>query len=260
MQRRLAQLRAEPRTAAGVTLPNVRRSAWQNRFSKETYLKTSTTYGSAERRVVRFIRCRFRRSRTSKLNFLNGYMGGEEGARAKRVTDRNACKTKCKCRCKCNSPTVSTRKVTINHTPNQDDNETKPRSPTDEQGTYIRRAVNCALRSDMLHRHGCVVVHRFKGDIVSSGYNRRTSSSSRDGRRYSVHAEMDALSKIKRACDLADFDMYVVRISGGTRSLKLSRPCSTCWRVLSRSGLRRVFFSVGGDGDEDDDGDLADTT
>lgn len=60
----------------------------------------------------------------------------------------------------------------------------------------INVAVNVALNSDILHRHGCVIAHN--GKIVSTGYNNERNYSS-DGLIdccSSCHAEISAIRNI----------------------------------------------------------------
>ena len=81
--------------------------------------------------------------------------------------------------------------------------------------------------------------------VLSHGTNCSTDSI------MTIHAEVDAILKAKKKSkkqkyDLADADMYVVRI-GSIRMdypLKYSRPCPDCAKAISKHGLRRVYYST----------------
>ena len=111
------------------------------------------------------------------------------------------------------------------------------------QEFFIRKAVSAALRSPSKnHRHGCVIVR--DGEIVSEGFNHQFIHLYH---KHSVHAEVDALSKLKHDRRyLSKCDMYVVRIGpqkDGGGYTKLSKPCCDCTKAINKSGLRRVFYS-----------------
>ncbi len=107
---------------------------------------------------------------------------------------------------------------------------------------YIRRATACALKSTLkTHRHGCVIVK--DGEIISEGYNHNFIYLYH---LHSVHAEVDALSKLKHDRKfMSQCDMYVVRIGTDNMGnpLKLSKPCQSCTKAIIKSGLRRVYYS-----------------
>lgn len=148
------------------------------------------------------------------------------------------------------------------------------------QSDWIKMCINLALRSDLTHKHGCVIV---KDDvIVSSGFNHKSCDKSyydgsiransrnrvnNDKNRpqkcvYSTHAEMAAIKGAKKK-NLCDSDMYVVRIgpkccnrhlSPSTNMsavedpsmcyLKYSHPCETCVKLIEKCGIRRVYYST----------------
>lgn len=105
--------------------------------------------------------------------------------------------------------------------------------------TYIKAAKKLATFSDVKnHRHGCVIVK--DGKIISKGYNWHHRGDS------TIHAEMDAIAKLKKSVDCKKCDMYVVRIGTDHMNcpLKYSKPCPLCSDMISRcGGFRRIFFS-----------------
>lgn len=105
------------------------------------------------------------------------------------------------------------------------------------------RAAQVAQKSTMLHRHGAIIVR--DGEIVSEGYNHHIHYMEHA---FSIHAEVDALSKIKHKGRkfLDECTLIVVRI--GTKGmgypLKDSKPCENCQRAIKNHGIRRVFYSA----------------
>lgn len=102
-------------------------------------------------------------------------------------------------------------------------------------------ASRVAAKSNMIHRHGCLIVAQNK--IVCTGYNRYTHNNHNS---FSIHAEIDALQKAKKASVLLKSKpcvMYVVRI-GGSECLKNSKPCSMCAQWIAESGISKVFYST----------------
>jgi deoxycytidylate deaminase len=99
----------------------------------------------------------------------------------------------------------------------------------------------------MTHRHGCVIVDRISGNIVASGFNYHNSHLFH---RFSIHAEVDALMKIKKSVDMSGYDMYVVRLGPSkfyepkNLELKFSRPCEACTRAILKSNIGRVYYSI----------------
>lgn len=103
---------------------------------------------------------------------------------------------------------------------------------------YIERAAALAQKSDMYsHRHGCVIVDK-RGKIISEGFNYHF-------REMSIHAEIDALSKIKNK-KMSEYVMYVVRIGTDKMQnpLKYSRPCENCSAAILKYGVGKVYYST----------------
>ena len=107
---------------------------------------------------------------------------------------------------------------------------------------FLEAARQVATRSSMLHRHGCVIVH--EGQIIAKACNVSCCAPSASGP-WSVHAEVNAIRKVKSRRILAQCDMYIVRI-GPERAgfpLKMSKPCQHCRAVIQEVGVRTVFYS-----------------
>lgn len=106
---------------------------------------------------------------------------------------------------------------------------------------FIERATELALKSDVkAHRHGCVIVSN-RGKIVSEGFNHMWFE-------VSIHAEQDAISKLKTMCkvDINQCTMYVIRIGTNNMGtpLKFSRPCEKCTHAILKSGIKKVYYST----------------
>jgi tRNA(Arg) A34 adenosine deaminase TadA len=110
------------------------------------------------------------------------------------------------------------------------------------------RACQVARKSGMNHRHGAIVVHN--GEVVAEGFNYESPEFKET---FSVHAEMDVLSKIKHLGKhfLSQCDMIVVRIGPATleHTTKLSMPCPMCRPKIEQLGIRRVYYTTNEDFD-----------
>lgn len=105
---------------------------------------------------------------------------------------------------------------------------------------FFQMALRVAMKSDMSHRHGCLIVSKNK--VVCYGYNRHMNFNAA----YSIHAEIDALRKAQwiMGNDLSNCVMYLVRISPKTEGdWKCSKPCVACAQSIQRSRISKVFFS-----------------
>lgn len=112
----------------------------------------------------------------------------------------------------------------------------------------FERAINEAKKSDLNHRHGCVIMK--DGEIVATGHNRMMDYMSHTI--FSIHAECDAIRKVKNKGRkfLEQCTLVVVRV--GPRDpttnmpiLKNSHPCENCANEIRKCGISRVFYSAG---------------
>lgn len=111
------------------------------------------------------------------------------------------------------------------------------------KSTLYNRAVMQARKSDMDHRHACLIVKN--NEIISEGYNKKSCVFEHI---YSVHAEVDAISKMPSRSKgfTADCVMYVYRIGSDLTGnpTKLSKPCKNCEDAIKKVGIRRVYYSI----------------
>ena len=98
------------------------------------------------------------------------------------------------------------------------------------------------------HRHGAVIVK--SGRVLSSGVNRIKTHpdaviEADDGEIIckSIHAEMDAILKVKNKEQLKGATMYVAR-KGRLNQIGMSLPCDMCQQSLKKYGFRRAVFTT----------------
>jgi deoxycytidylate deaminase len=111
---------------------------------------------------------------------------------------------------------------------------------------FIQAAIECALKSNMFHRHGSVIVKRNR--IIGSGYNMMLKRPKHH--QYSTHAEVSAIEDAKqRGHDFHGTRMYVIRLMRGSSHsekclrLRNSLPCCHCSRFINAHNILRVFFT-----------------
>lgn len=106
---------------------------------------------------------------------------------------------------------------------------------------FLLVAKQQALKSNMDHKHGSVIV--YKNKIIAKGYNHHVNYYNH---KHSMHAEIDAITKIKKIpIDFSMCDMYVVRVSNESDAiLKLSKPCKNCVKTILEFGIKRVYYST----------------
>ena len=107
---------------------------------------------------------------------------------------------------------------------------------------FLSQASEIALKSNMLQKHGAVIV--YKNKIIASGYNQICSYMNNN---YSIHAEVSAISKLfynKKLLELCD--IYVVRIASATfdNCLKNSKPCKSCTNFINKYNLKNIYYST----------------
>jgi deoxycytidylate deaminase len=112
-----------------------------------------------------------------------------------------------------------------------------------KQEFFLQRAAIIAERSTLQnHRHGCVIVR--DGEVIAEGFNYHSKHLEH---KFTVHAEIDALLKLKKNKKLAsECELYVVRIGTDLMGcpLKYSRPCEDCTAAILKAGIRKVYFST----------------
>lgn len=118
------------------------------------------------------------------------------------------------------------------------------KASSSRQERYMQWAAKVAQKSDMIHKHGCVIV--LDDEILCSGFNFHTEHMFHS---YSIHAEVDALKKLNKKKYRNSFnkmEMYVVRIGAGKfeGTLKYSKPCEGCQKAILKYGIHKVYYST----------------
>lgn len=91
-------------------------------------------------------------------------------------------------------------------------------------------------------KHGAVIVKG--GRVISIGINKNRNhptivSSEHIKTHCSVHAEVDALRKVKNAKGAT---IYVARVNKRGQD-RLSRPCDRCHKAIKDAGIRKVVYT-----------------
>ena len=118
-----------------------------------------------------------------------------------------------------------------------------PKNTKERQSYFLQKAAKTACKSDMSHRHGCVIVH---GDtILAEGWNK---SKTYYNHAFSIHAESDTIHRCRKKYKdiFSDVELYVVRIGPDSldNCLKYSKPCDNCQKLICRFGIKRIFYST----------------
>lgn len=137
-----------------------------------------------------------------------------------------------------------------------------------QQEKFLKKCAYLASKSVLTQKHGCIIVRR--NEIISCGYNFKIrdnkyiaekegggthtsyvrpvhfndscSNTDQYGCRFSVHAEISTIKKVKNM-DLSNCEMYVVRI-GPYSNLKYSHPCKICSEYIEKFKIKKVYYSV----------------
>jgi len=112
--------------------------------------------------------------------------------------------------------------------------------------SWLDLAAKLALDSVCRQRHGAVIVVR--NSVLALGTNkfRNHPKFIHEYDHCSRHAEMVALRSVIRQSEWVDLRkavVYVARVAGrGT--LRLSRPCDSCWTALTNAGIRTAVYTT----------------
>ena len=111
--------------------------------------------------------------------------------------------------------------------------------------SYLQLAVRAAQASPCNQKHGAVVVRG--GSVLAIGFNKWRSSlvgislSEDERKNMSIHAEMDALSRVKNKKGVT---IYVARVNKHGNPM-FSRPCNNCHNSMLNDGIKRIVFTNG---------------
>jgi deoxycytidylate deaminase len=123
--------------------------------------------------------------------------------------------------------------------------EIEPKITNEKQKYYLNYAANIAMKSNMNHKHGAIIVYKKK--IIATGFNYIINSYYNE---FSIHAEISAISSIKSIPNykiiLQECELYVVRIGPKElfNTLKYSKPCCNCQKAINKYDIKKVFYST----------------
>ena len=132
----------------------------------------------------------------------------------------------------------------MNKRQSYDDVDTEhSRAATADQRRYLRHCVQLASRSNVTHKHGCVIVDRRTKEIIAHGFNYDYKNHVEVS---SLHAEMAAIRNANKRFLKNDCEMYVVRLRNSKHitGLRYSKPCEACARTISRTNIRNIYYST----------------
>ena len=115
--------------------------------------------------------------------------------------------------------------------------------------SFLNLAQRAAESSECVHKHGAIIVR--SGSVLSIGVNKwrnihtPTQDIFKNGLRsdLSVHAEMDALSRVAMP---AGATIYVARVRKNGKPA-LSKPCKDCAQKLKEAGIAKIIYTVDGE-------------
>lgn len=114
---------------------------------------------------------------------------------------------------------------------------------------FLQEAMKQSLKSEMNHKHGCVIVKN--GKIVSTGHNHYVLKADKSKGKFSIHAEEDAIKKYckmypRGSIKQNNIQIYVVRCNHvhGEVQFKNSKPCKNCSNLITYLDPSRVIYSV----------------
>lgn len=106
----------------------------------------------------------------------------------------------------------------------------------------LSRALTEAEKSDVKHKHGCVITKG--GRVLAVGHNRyRNSHPTMEipAGNYTVHAEIDAASQVQWH-NLKGCTVYIGRLSKSKEAAN-SAPCKGCLDYLEQAGVKRIVVT-----------------
>ncbi len=100
---------------------------------------------------------------------------------------------------------------------------------------------------ELLSIHAAVLIQG--KTIISVGWNKPKSNglvrTYAPHDRMTIHAEVDCVLRGRRKHDLTGSTIYVARKYKEHDYLTMSAPCSTCYTILRRYGVRHVYYTNG---------------
>ena len=93
------------------------------------------------------------------------------------------------------------------------------------------------------HNILAVGVNQLKSHPLQKKYNKNRFTNNEDSCQHHLHAEMDALSKIRFTDELNKAVIYVFRKNNNDK-LAMSRPCPGCMARIKDVGIKKVYYTT----------------
>ena len=100
----------------------------------------------------------------------------------------------------------------------------------------LTACIRAAKKSPCKYKVSCVLVDN-RGRIVATGFNFTSTNSKRYGT-FSIHAEMQALSKVRKPS--TNLTAFIYRKNG-----RMITPCHSCAVILKAYGITTVWHTAG---------------
>ena len=111
------------------------------------------------------------------------------------------------------------------------------------KNNFIDIIINVAKKSNINNKYVCIITYRDK--IISTGYNKFKSFSQKNNEsnyecnKHSIHAEKDAIMKIKNKNILQYCKIYIYKIKNNNE-LELGIPCPMCYNLLKKYNITKL--------------------
>ncbi len=117
------------------------------------------------------------------------------------------------------------------------------------ENKFLSKAMEMArqhpYRKSVVSLHAAVIVRG--GCIISIGINKPKRNVFVDMHAYhpgcTIHAEIDAILKVRKRTDLTGAKIYVARIKKSDGETGSSKPCPMCQTVIKKFGIKKVYYT-----------------
>jgi len=100
--------------------------------------------------------------------------------------------------------------------------------------------INTALKSNLNHKYACAITLRDK--ILAVGYNsykpHNTFNNMYESNKHSIHAEKDAIRKIKNKNILKKCKIYIIKLKDN--EIEKGIPCPMCYNLLEKYKISKI--------------------
>jgi len=97
-------------------------------------------------------------------------------------------------------------------------------------------AESIANKSECKVKVSCILIDN-NNKVVATGYNHHALNGRKMGK-YTIHAEMDALSKVRKPSN--NLTAFIFRDKG-----KIITPCRACQKLLDTYGITKIWHTAG---------------